>query len=234
MIEPPQATTPSPEADGCGLGHAERGTPEISRALPTLDGTKSVPLGVCDESLRDRHGRPAGEELGTAPADRATVNVGTVRLPTSPALAGWSVRRSVRFWRRAGRSFRSSPSRGKPGTWRREAAGLQRRLEARRSSVNTGASWPSVEEAEVRLLGIQRKLHKWAGDDQARRFSDLHNLVCDSATLRVAWQRVRRNRGSRSAGVDGQTAYWASSGSSTGCASSFAWGPIGRWPSVSG
>jgi RNA-directed DNA polymerase len=78
---------------------------------------------------------------------------------------------------------------------------------ARRSPVNTGAPWPTPETAEDRVLGIQRKLHKWASDDQARRFSDLHNLVCDPATLRMAWQRVRGNKGSRSAGVDGQTAY---------------------------
>lgn len=38
-------------------------------------------------------------------------------------------------------------------------------------------------------------------------FSDLHNLVCDSATLLVAWRRLRGNPGSRSAGIDGQTAY---------------------------
>jgi RNA-directed DNA polymerase len=78
---------------------------------------------------------------------------------------------------------------------------------ARRSSVNAGASWPTLEMAEVRVLGIQRKLHKWASDDQARRFDDLHNLVCDPATLLLAWHRVRGNRGSRSAGVDGQTAF---------------------------
>ena len=72
--------------------------------------------------------------------------------------------------------------------------------------MNAGAPWPSVEEAGVRVLGIQRKLHKWASDDQDRRFKDLHNLVCDPATLMVAWRRVRSNRGSRSAGVDGQTA----------------------------
>src|SRR5438874_1118082 len=36
---------------------------------------------------------------------------------------------------------------------------------------------------------------------------DLHNLVCDPAMLLVAWRRVRGNRGSRSAGVDGQTGY---------------------------
>jgi RNA-directed DNA polymerase len=78
---------------------------------------------------------------------------------------------------------------------------------ARRSSLNSDASWPMLKVAEVRVLGIQRKLHKWASDDQQRRFSDLYNLVCDPATLQVAWRRVRGNRGSRSAGIDGQTAY---------------------------
>jgi len=79
---------------------------------------------------------------------------------------------------------------------------------ARRSPVNTGASFAmSPQVADGRVLGIQRKLHKWASEDQDRRFSDLHNLVCDPATLQVAWRRVRGNRGSRSAGIDGQTAY---------------------------
>jgi RNA-directed DNA polymerase len=77
---------------------------------------------------------------------------------------------------------------------------------ARRSPVNTSAPWPVPKEAQDRVLGIQRKLHKWASDDPNRRFNDLHNLVCDPATLMMAWLRVRSNRGSRSAGVDGQTA----------------------------
>ena len=76
------------------------------------------------------------------------------------------------------------------------------------SPVNAGAPWPEPKAATERVLGIQRKLHKWASDDQERRFRDLHNLVCDPATLTVAWLRVRGNRGSRSAGVDGQTAYY--------------------------
>ncbi len=74
--------------------------------------------------------------------------------------------------------------------------------------MNTGAPLMlSPQAAAGRVLGIQRKLHKWASDDQDRGFSDLHNLVCDPATLLVAWRRVRGNRGSRSAGIDGQTAY---------------------------
>lgn len=78
---------------------------------------------------------------------------------------------------------------------------------AGRPSLNSGAPWPEPQLARARVLEIQRKLHKWATDDQDRRFSDLHNLVADAATLQVAWQRVRGNRGSRSAGVDGRTAY---------------------------
>ncbi len=72
--------------------------------------------------------------------------------------------------------------------------------------MNSGGRSSSPKLAQARVLGIQRKLHKWSIDDQDRRFDDLHNLVCDPATLMVAWHRVRANRGSRSAGVDGQTA----------------------------
>ena len=75
--------------------------------------------------------------------------------------------------------------------------------------VNVGD--PELEyalyEAERRVRGIQAKLHRWAGDDLHRRFDDLYNLVCDPAFLMVAWVRVRGNKGARSAGVDGQTAY---------------------------
>ena len=69
--------------------------------------------------------------------------------------------------------------------------------------MNTGAPWPDLDEAEARVLGIQTKLHQWATDDPDRRFDDLYNLVYDPAFLVVAWERVRGNRGARSAGVDG-------------------------------
>ena len=69
--------------------------------------------------------------------------------------------------------------------------------------MNTDASWPNLVEAELRVLGIQTKLHQWATDDPHRRFDDLFNLVADPAFLIVAWDRVRGNRGARSAGVDG-------------------------------
>jgi RNA-directed DNA polymerase len=71
--------------------------------------------------------------------------------------------------------------------------------------VNTGAPFPSVDVAQERVLHFQRKLHEWASADAERRFHDLWNLVCDPATLVVAWSRVSRNRGSRTAGVDAAT-----------------------------
>ncbi|HEY7934078.1 MAG TPA: group II intron reverse transcriptase/maturase [Solirubrobacteraceae bacterium] len=71
--------------------------------------------------------------------------------------------------------------------------------------MNTGASLPGLDEAEERVLHFQRKLHDWASVDAERRFHDLWNLVCDPATLLVAWSRVSQNRGSRTAGIDGDT-----------------------------
>ena len=59
--------------------------------------------------------------------------------------------------------------------------------------------------AEERVLGWQTKLHRWATQDEYKRFDDVFNLLCDPATLLVAWERVKRNRGSKTAGVDGQT-----------------------------
>ena len=60
--------------------------------------------------------------------------------------------------------------------------------------------------AELRVLGIQTKLHRWARDDRYRVFDDLFNLVADPAFLLVAWDRVQGNKGARTAGVDGATA----------------------------
>ena len=79
--------------------------------------------------------------------------------------------------------------------------------------------------AERRVREIQTKLHRWARDDPHRRFDDLYNLVCDPAFVLVAWDRVRGNKGARSAGVDGKTAYaieveLGRKCSATGCGSS--------------
>jgi RNA-directed DNA polymerase len=77
--------------------------------------------------------------------------------------------------------------------------------------VNTDAPWPTPQEAEARVLGIQTKLHHWATNDPGRRFDDLFNLVCDPAFLLVGWRRVKGNKGARTAGVDGRTALYVSS-----------------------
>jgi RNA-directed DNA polymerase len=60
--------------------------------------------------------------------------------------------------------------------------------------------------AEHRVLKIQTKLHRWAAAEADRRFDDLFNLVADPAFLVVAWNRVRRNKGARTAGIDAATA----------------------------
>ena len=74
------------------------------------------------------------------------------------------------------------------------------------SPVNTDELESALYEAERRVLKIQAKLHCWACDDPHRRFDDLFNLVADPAFLLVAWDRVRGNKGARTAGVDGRTA----------------------------
>ena len=72
--------------------------------------------------------------------------------------------------------------------------------------MNTDELESATYGAERRVLEIQAKLHRWARDDPHRRFDDLFNLVADPAFLLVAWDRVRGNKGAKTAGVDGATA----------------------------
>ena len=88
--------------------------------------------------------------------------------------------------------------------------------------MNTGALEAATYVAGRRVLEIQARLHRWARDDPHRRFDDVFNLVAHPAFLLVAWDRVRHNRGAKTAGVDGQSAYYVqavvgSGNSSTGC-----------------
>jgi len=71
--------------------------------------------------------------------------------------------------------------------------------------VNTDELALEIVRVERRVREIQTKLHRWATDDPDRRFDDLYNLVCDPGFLLVAWDRVRGNKGARTAGTDGQT-----------------------------
>ena len=70
--------------------------------------------------------------------------------------------------------------------------------------------------AELRVLKIQTKLHRWASGEPHHRFDDLFNLVADPCFLLVAWDRVRGNKGARTAGVDGQTAVSIQAGQGVG------------------
>jgi RNA-directed DNA polymerase len=74
------------------------------------------------------------------------------------------------------------------------------------SLVNTDELESALIRAEFRVLKIQTKLHRWARGDPHQRFDDLFNLVVDPGFLLVAWDRVRHNKGARTAGVDGETA----------------------------
>jgi RNA-directed DNA polymerase len=72
--------------------------------------------------------------------------------------------------------------------------------------VNTEEPAATLLAAERRVLEIQTKLHRWATNDPHKKFDDLFNLVTDPAFLRLAWDRVRGNKGAKTAGVDGRTA----------------------------
>jgi RNA-directed DNA polymerase len=72
--------------------------------------------------------------------------------------------------------------------------------------VNTDDSALTLLAAERRVLEIQTKLHRWATNDSQKKFDDLFNLVADPAFLMMAWDRVRGNKGAKTAGVDRRTA----------------------------
>jgi RNA-directed DNA polymerase len=76
------------------------------------------------------------------------------------------------------------------------------------ASVNTDAPSGLVKHTGYwRVREIQAKLHEWSAADAGRRFDDLFNLVADPAFLVEAWERVRGNKGGRTAGVDRRTVY---------------------------
>jgi RNA-directed DNA polymerase len=77
-----------------------------------------------------------------------------------------------------------------------------RKLQGQEAPVNTGEPWPHPDEAWPRVRRMQAKLYQWATADSGRRFDDLFNLVYHPDFLAVAWERVKRNKGARTAGVD--------------------------------
>lgn len=73
------------------------------------------------------------------------------------------------------------------------------------------AWWPEFDTAFWAVRRMQLKLHRWAGEDSARRFDDLYNLVYDPAFLVHAYERVAGNKGARTPGVDRATVAWIES-----------------------
>ena len=75
-------------------------------------------------------------------------------------------------------------------------------LQGTETLVNAGEPWPDPDGAALRVRRMQTKLHQWAADDPGRRFDDLYNLIHHPDFLTLAWERVRRNKGARTPGVD--------------------------------
>ncbi len=50
---------------------------------------------------------------------------------------------------------------------------------------------------------LQRKLSLWAAQDEGRKFYGLYALVCREDWLRLAYEHVKQNAGSKTAGCDG-------------------------------
>ena len=98
-----QWLNPLKRGTGSNLVDAGRGAmraePRLGEATPILGYVGRV--GGHTEGLRGRCGDVAGEELGTDPADRYMVNVGTVPVPPNPPPSqggGGQVRRRLMAW----------------------------------------------------------------------------------------------------------------------------------------
>lgn len=55
------------------------------------------------------------------------------------------------------------------------------------------------------ILDMQRKLYRWSSAAPSKVFADLFNIVCDRRTLETAWERLARNKGGKTPGMDGVT-----------------------------
>jgi hypothetical protein len=92
VIEPPQARPPA-QTRRIRAGQAVRGNPEERRGTRLLATAWLRRSGACGEWPRDRHNKPAGEELGTDPAKRTAVNVGTRPVSPHPRLGAGKAQR---------------------------------------------------------------------------------------------------------------------------------------------
>jgi len=65
----------------------------------------------------------------------------------------------------------------------------------------------SCAPEDIWVLAWQTKFHEWSVNNPLMKFHDVYNLIYDRRTLMAAWQHIRGNKGSRTAGVDGVTRY---------------------------
>src|SRR4249919_3693846 len=73
-------------------------------------------------------------------------------------------------WGVAGKGFAHADT--SPAAYPAGPACSQQGCRTRSALVNIGDPWPSLDEAEWRVLAMQRKLHHWAKTDPGRRFDD--------------------------------------------------------------
>ena len=64
------------------------------------------------------------------------------------------------------------------------------------------ATYVASKDDRLWLLNVQRMLHARSRENPAYRFEKLWGLVTDPRNLRIALDRVRRNRGARTGGID--------------------------------
>jgi RNA-directed DNA polymerase len=67
------------------------------------------------------------------------------------------------------------------------------------------AAYAAPQSEQDWLRSVQRELHRRSREDLGYVFRKLWGFIVDPRTLRCAFQRVARNRGSRTAGIDGVT-----------------------------
>jgi hypothetical protein len=113
--------------------------------------------------------------------------------PAFPPPPGGRMAEAIGERAKRGRSLRSSPRTGKPSAWRRRAVDTTCKQE-RDNLVQHGEyrvhSRHAAQAVSVECHGPRQEV------------ADLFNIVCDRGTLRRAWERLARNRGSNTPGTD--------------------------------
>lgn len=192
-----EETKPVPEASST----AYQSRCETARDLASDVDRLTEP--VCAHRQDDAAAEPSLRPVVSAPGGKAgrlqdprvsDRNAGTHVPP--PVLTTSASSAESRDGGARGRSSRSSPRPVTPATWRRGTdveSGLMKEEPPVDSGEQADKAW---------LLNIQRKLYTWSRTHPGEAWQDMWGWLTSPRNLRVAWRRVARNRGARSAGVD--------------------------------